>query len=69
MTRIPILQVDVFTETPLEGNPLAVVPDATGLSDDQMQSIARETNLAETTFVLPASDPAADSRVTPADYR
>ena len=63
MTRIPILQVDVFTETPLEGNPLAVVPDATGLSDQQMQSIARETNLSETTFVLPASAPAADYRM------
>ncbi len=63
MTRIPILQVDVFTETPLEGNPLAVVPDATGLSDRQMQSIARETNLSETTFVLPASAPAADYRM------
>ena len=63
MTRIPIVQVDVFTETPLEGNPLAVVPDATGLSDLQMQSIARETNLSETTFVLPASAPAADYRV------
>lgn len=63
MTRIPIVQVDVFTETPLEGNPLAVVPDATGLSDRQMQSIARETNLSETTFVLPASAPAADYRV------
>ena len=53
MTRIPIVQVDVFTETPLEGNPLAVIPDATGLSDRQMQSIAKETNLSETTFVLP----------------
>ncbi len=63
MTRIPIVQVDVFTETPLEGNPLAVIPDATGLSDRQMQSIAKETNLSETTFVLPASAPAADYRV------
>ena len=61
--RFAILQVDVFTETPLAGNPLAVVPAAEGLSDGEMQSIARETNLSETTFVLPASDPAADYRV------
>ncbi len=58
--RFAILQVDVFTETPLAGNPLAVVPAAEGLSDGEMQSIARETNLSETAFVLPAGDPAAD---------
>jgi trans-2,3-dihydro-3-hydroxyanthranilate isomerase len=45
--------VDVFTDRPLAGNPLAVVLDADGLSDQQMQAIARETNLSETTFVLP----------------
>src|SRR2546429_9629549 len=45
--------VDVFTERPLLGNPLAVVLEADGLSDQQMQAIARETNLSETTFVLP----------------
>jgi trans-2,3-dihydro-3-hydroxyanthranilate isomerase len=44
---------DVFTDTALEGNPLAVVPDATGLSATRMQRIAREMNLSETTFVLP----------------
>jgi trans-2,3-dihydro-3-hydroxyanthranilate isomerase len=44
---------DVFTDTALEGNPLAVVPDATGLPADRMQRIAREMNLSETTFVLP----------------
>jgi trans-2,3-dihydro-3-hydroxyanthranilate isomerase len=44
-------QVDVFTDTPYEGNPLAVVPEATGLDTAQMQSIAREMNLSETTFV------------------
>lgn len=43
---------DVFTTRPLEGNQLAVFTDAAGLSDDEMQSIARETNLSETTFVL-----------------
>lgn len=46
-------QFDVFTSQPLEGNPLAVFPDATGLSDDQMQAIAREMNLSETTFIFP----------------
>jgi len=46
-------QWDVFTKTPLTGNPLAVFVDARGLSDTQMQAIARETNLSETTFVLP----------------
>ncbi|GAA3455413.1 phenazine biosynthesis protein PhzF [Dactylosporangium matsuzakiense] len=44
---------DVFTDTALEGNPLAVVPDARGLSAECMQRIAREMNLSETTFVLP----------------
>src|SRR5438094_10207143 len=45
--------VDVFTERQLLGNPLAVVLEADGLSDAEMQAIARETNLSETTFVLP----------------
>jgi trans-2,3-dihydro-3-hydroxyanthranilate isomerase len=49
--------VDVFTDTPLEGNPLAVFPDAQGLADATMQDIARELNLSETTFVLPATRP------------
>jgi trans-2,3-dihydro-3-hydroxyanthranilate isomerase len=49
------IQVDVFTQTPLEGNPLACFPDANGLSDLQMQAIARELNHSETTFVLPAT--------------
>ncbi|HYA69954.1 MAG TPA: PhzF family phenazine biosynthesis protein [Thermoplasmata archaeon] len=48
--------LDVFAKTPLEGNQLAVFPDATGLSDDEMQSIARETHLSETTFVFPEND-------------
>jgi trans-2,3-dihydro-3-hydroxyanthranilate isomerase len=46
-------QLDVFTAQPLEGNPLAVFPDATGLSDSEMQAIAREMNLSETTFIFP----------------
>lgn len=44
---------DVFTDTPLTGNPLAVFTDARGLDDDRMQALARETNLSETVFVLP----------------
>ena len=56
-------QVDVFTQQPFNGNPLAVILDAEGLGDAQMQAIARWTNLSETTFVLPARDPAADYRV------
>ncbi|MBC7484376.1 MAG: PhzF family phenazine biosynthesis protein, partial [Rhizobacter sp.] len=56
-------QVDVFTATPLLGNPLAVVHDAQGLSDPQMQAFARWTNLSETSFLLPPTDPAADYRV------
>jgi len=47
--------VDVFTEQPLEGNSLAVFPDASGLDGDTMQRIARELNLSETTFVFPAT--------------
>jgi len=61
--------VDVFTNQPLEGNPLAVFPDASGLDDAMMQKIARELNLSETTFVLPARRPdcVADVRIfTPA---
>jgi len=53
MPHYPYVVVDVFTETPLEGNALAVLPDATGLGDDAMQRIAREFNLSETVFVLP----------------
>lgn len=64
MTRErPFKQVDVFTRAPLKGNPVAVVLDGAGLSDAEMQAFANWTNLSETTFVLPASDPAADYRV------
>jgi trans-2,3-dihydro-3-hydroxyanthranilate isomerase len=55
--------LDVFTETALEGNPLAVVLDADGLDDAQMQAIAREFNLSETVFVLPAEKPVATARL------
>ena len=56
-------QVDVFTAVPYRGNPVAVVLDGEGLSDAEMQAFANWTNLSETTFVLSASDPAADYRV------
>jgi trans-2,3-dihydro-3-hydroxyanthranilate isomerase len=48
-------QVDVFAENPLEGNALAIFTDARGLSTEEMQALARETNLSETTFILPRS--------------
>lgn len=56
-------QLDVFTAVPLRGNPLAVVHDAEGLDDATMAAFARWTNLSETTFLLPPTDPAADYRV------
>lgn len=59
----PFKQVDVFTGTPYRGNPLAVVLDATALSDEQMQHFARWTNLSETTFLLPPESDTADYRV------
>jgi trans-2,3-dihydro-3-hydroxyanthranilate isomerase len=55
--------VDVFTDRQFGGNPVAVIPDARGLSDAQMQAIANEFNLAETTFVLPPVDSANTARV------
>ena len=51
--RLAFTQLDVFTSTPLQGNQLAVFTDARGLSDEQMQAVAREMNLSETTFILP----------------
>ena len=55
--------VDVFTETPLEGNPLAVFPDAEGIGEETMQAIAREFNLSETTFVVPPTRADCAARV------
>lgn len=61
MTRVRrFMQVDVFTATPTRGNALAVVLDAEGLSDEQMQVFASWTNLAETTFVFPPTNEHAD---------
>jgi len=51
--RLPFVQVDVFTSVPLEGNQLAVFADGRSLSDAEMQALAREMNLSETTFILP----------------
>jgi trans-2,3-dihydro-3-hydroxyanthranilate isomerase len=55
--------VDVFTERRFGGNPLAVFTDARGLSAEQMQKLAFEFNLSETTFILPPEDAANDARV------
>jgi PhzF family phenazine biosynthesis protein len=63
-------QVDVFTDRPFFGNPVAVVLDASGIDAEEMQRIAAWTNLSETTFVLPAEASGADYRLrifTPAD--
>jgi trans-2,3-dihydro-3-hydroxyanthranilate isomerase len=58
----PYVIVDVFTDTPLEGNQLAVFTDAQAIPSERMQAIAREMNLSETVFVLPAQD-GADARI------
>src|ERR1700675_1890135 len=59
MVHLSMVQVDVFTDRALTGNALAVFLDGRGLSTEQMQALAREMNLSETTFVLPG-DPAAE---------
>lgn len=63
MREYRFLQVDVFTDTPFGGNPLAVFPDAEGLTSEEMQKLTREMNLSETTFVLPPEAPEADFKV------
>ncbi len=55
------VQLDVFTQTPLAGNPLAIFTDARGLNDGEMQALAREMNLSETTFIL-ARDAATEAQ-------
>src|SRR6266478_6548887 len=52
MSNYRFIQLDVFTNQPFAGNPLAVFPEAEGLDDEQMMKIAREMNLSETVFVL-----------------
>ncbi|HYW40855.1 MAG TPA: PhzF family phenazine biosynthesis protein [Terriglobales bacterium] len=61
--RYPFHLVDVFSSTPFGGNQLAILPDATGISTEGMQKIAREFNFPESTFVLPKNDPAHSYRV------
>jgi len=63
MLRRSFTQVNVFSTDPVGGNPLAVVHSAGGLSDTQMAALARWTNLSETTFLLPPTDPGADYHV------
>ncbi len=63
MKEYRFIQVDVFTDVPFGGNPLAVFPDAEGLTPVEMQRLAREMNLSETTFVLPPQAPDADFKV------
>lgn len=63
MPEVPYVVVDVFTEERFGGNQLAVVTDARGLTDHQMQRIANEFNYSESSFVLPPEDPANTARV------
>ena len=63
MKEYRFIQVDVFTARPFGGNPLAVFPEAEGLTTEEMQCLAREMNLSETTFVLPPQAPGADFKV------
>jgi len=63
MKEYRFIQVDVFTAKPFGGNPLAVFPEAEGLTTEEMQCLAREMNLSETTFVLPPQSPDADFKV------
>jgi PhzF family phenazine biosynthesis protein len=63
MPIFPFQQVDVFCDRPMQGNPLAVVAEADGLSDSQMQAFANWTNLSETTFLLKPRDAKAHYRV------
>jgi trans-2,3-dihydro-3-hydroxyanthranilate isomerase len=58
MKTYRIAYVDAFTRDPLKGNPCAILADATGLTDEEMQAIARETNLSETSFVFPSTQAA-----------
>jgi len=62
LRHLPFTQFDVFTSRALEGNPLAVFPDGRGLNDDEMQAIAKEMNLSETTYILPRDEAAEKER-------
>ncbi|HEY6244876.1 MAG TPA: PhzF family phenazine biosynthesis protein [Pyrinomonadaceae bacterium] len=63
MSNYRFVQMDVFTDSPFAGNPLAVFPEAAGISDEQMMKIAREMNLSETVFVLEPNGDSADPTV------
>ncbi|MBI3077596.1 MAG: PhzF family phenazine biosynthesis protein [Deltaproteobacteria bacterium] len=63
MSRLEIFQVDAFTPHPFGGNPAGVVPNAEGLTDEQMRRIAAEMNVAETAFVTPTTCAGADLRL------
>src|SRR6201988_2261063 len=63
MPKYAFVTVDVFTDRRFGGNPLAVCPHAPGLPDSDMQALAAEFNLSETTFVLPPEDPKHTARV------
>ncbi len=63
LTTYEFSQVDVFASGPLSGNPVAVVHDASGLTQEQMAAFAQWTNLSETTFLLPPTDASADYRL------
>ena len=63
MREYRFIQVDVFTDKPFGGNPLAVFPEAEGLTTEEMQRLAKEMNLSETTFVLPPQAAGADFTV------
>jgi PhzF family phenazine biosynthesis protein len=63
MRKLPFFQLDVFSAVPFKGNPLAVIAEADGLDDAQMQTIANWTNLSETTFLLRPRDATADYHV------
>lgn len=61
--RLSFYKADVFTDQPFGGNPVAVVPQAEGLTDREFQQIAREMNLSETVFVVPPTDPVASAKL------
>ena len=63
MSNYRFVQMDVFTDSPFTGNPLAVFPEAAGITDEQMMKIAREMNLSETVFVLKPNGDSADPTV------
>jgi trans-2,3-dihydro-3-hydroxyanthranilate isomerase len=63
MKQIRVYHIDAFTKNPFEGNPAGVIPDASDLTETQMQKIANELNLPESAFLQPPTNPKADFRV------